>query len=239
MMRKLVFLLVLGNIVVFALSAGWLGSGEGEAVTASGETHQPLSPDRIRIVSRGEPPPLPELPKRCLEWGDLSAAQAGELEKLAGGNKSLGLLREETQAASASYWVFIPAPAGGKAGSEKKAAELKALGIKSFELVQEGGTDRWAISLGVHASEAQAEAALAGLRKAGVRSAKVGIKQQTPARFRIRLTGTEPALAPAQKLGELSAPAECPVEKTAAQGTPPAPAAVVPVPAAAAGADKP
>ena len=220
-MRSLVFLLVLGNILIFALSAGWFGgaAGDGAAATPtdSAEAHVPLSPDRIRIVSRGEPPPIPDAPKQCFDWPSLSTPQVAAVEKLAAGNKLLSLVREETQAAKASYWVFIPAPTGGKAASERKVQELKTLGVKKFQLVQEGVTEQWSISLGDYDSEAAAAEALAALRKIGIRSARHGVKAETPAQFHVRLSGPSNILATARKLVDPAVPVDC----TADGDTPP------------------
>ena len=73
MIRSLIIILVLANLLVFAMSAGWLGSTGATGATSvdAVEAHRPLSPDRIRIVSRGEPPPIVELPKQCMEWIEL------------------------------------------------------------------------------------------------------------------------------------------------------------------------
>lgn len=219
-MRSLVFLLIFGNIVVFALSAGWIGGGNGDAGAVATASHQALSPDRIRIVSRGEPPPLVPQAKLCLEWHDLSGGQAAAIEKLAAAQKGLGLIREETRAALRGHWVFIPAPKGGKAASDKKAAELKALGVKDFRLVQEGGDDAWSIRLGAYDSEADAQAALARFKKSGVRSAQYGHPVETPAQFRIRVRGSADALAPMRKLAEPGAPVDCPAEAVAGARAP-------------------
>lgn len=213
-MRSLVFLLVLGNVIIFSLSAGWVGGREGDGMVTpdeSHESHRSLSPDRIRIVSRGDAPPIVEAPKLCLEWSAISAAQATEIEKLIGG-KASSLVREETQAAVASYGVYIPAPPGGKAASEKKVTELKKLGVKQFQLVQEEKEDRWNISLGVYSQEAEAITLLAELKKLGVRSAKVGVVKQMPAVYRLRVIGPEPALLASQKLTGINSPAVCLIE---------------------------
>lgn len=208
MLRWITFLLVLGNIILFALGGGWLG-GRGEVSEAGGESHQPLSADRIRIVGRGDPPPVVDLPKQCREWPDLVAGQVGELERLLGNGKSFRLVREQIQAGSVRYKVFIPAPTGGKVVSEKKAAELKTLGVKEFRLEQEGGTERWAISFGVFVSETEASAALDFLKKSGVRSATVGMVDEVPAHFRVRIFGTAAAFVALQRTEDFPASIDC------------------------------
>lgn len=210
MIRALIFLFALANLLVFALSAGWLGSaGSGASgSTESGESHLPLSPDRIRIVSQGEPPPIVEPPKQCMEWIELGATRLAALEKLATGSKAVQLAREETQAAQIEHRLFIPLTGGGKPAAEKKAAELKKLGVKNFQLERENGGERWAVLLGVYPTEEAAEAGLAAIRKLGVRSATRGLRERAPAHFRVRLSGPPAALVAVRKL-ELPGSRDC------------------------------
>lgn len=210
MIRALVFLLVFGNIIVFALSAGWFGGAMPSGPVAG---HQPLSPERIRIVSRGEPPPLVPKPRQCLEWTALAGAQAAAIEKAVAARQELALVREETRAATRSHRVFIPVPKGGKPAGEKKAAELKTLGVKNYRLVEDGTNGAWAVVLGTYDSELKARDALAAFKKSGVRSAQHELHVDAPAQFRIRLSGPSEALAAAQKLADPVAPAECSPER--------------------------
>lgn len=207
MIRSLVFLLVFSNLIMFALSAGWFGGGATPAAPVPG--HQALSPERIRIVSRGEPPPLLPKVRQCVEWKGLAGSQAAAIERAAANHKDLALVREETQAASRSYWVYIPIAKGGRAAGEKKAAELKPLGVKSYRLVEDGADGSWAISLGTYDSEAKARDALAAFKKSGVRSAQHGKNFESPAQFRIRLSGPSESLAAARKLADPVAPVDC------------------------------
>lgn len=207
MIRSLVFLLVFGNIIVFALSAGWFGGGATPSSPVAG--HQPLSPERIRIVSRGEPPPLVPKLRQCIEWRELAGGQAAAIEKLAAAHKDLALEREETRAASRSHRVFIPVAKGGKTAGEKKVAELKTLGVKNFRLVEDGADDAWAVVLGTYDSELKARDALAAFRKSGVRSAQHGVRVEAPAQFRIRLSGPGETLVAARQLVDPVAPVDC------------------------------
>ena len=72
--------------------------------------------------------------------------------------------------------MFI-APQANRSAALKKAAELKALGIEDYFIVQEEGANRWALSLGVFRTEESAQAHLAALRRQGVRSAQVGARE--------------------------------------------------------------
>ena len=109
----------------------------------------------------------------CVEWGsftlfDVKAARK-LLEPLALGARLSERRVEET----ANWWVYMP-PQGDRQGAQRKAAELKALGVDDFFVVQDEGNYHWAISLGVFRDEAAAQARLAALKDKGVRSAQVG-----------------------------------------------------------------
>ena len=71
-----------------------------------------------------------------------------------------------------SYIVFIP-PQPSKEAADRKAAELKALDVTNFFIMNADSPMKWAISLGVFKSEAAAQTQLAALVKQGVHSAKV------------------------------------------------------------------
>jgi hypothetical protein len=71
-----------------------------------------------------------------------------------------------------SYIVYIP-PQGSKEGADKKAGELKALGVTNYFIMSDSQTMKWAISLGVFKSENAAQNQLAQLMKQGVHSARV------------------------------------------------------------------
>jgi hypothetical protein len=119
---------------------------------------------------------MPPLPVACLEWGSFTLADAPRAEKalepLALGTR-LGQRRTEE---TAGWWVFIP-PQGSRQAALKKAAELKALGVDDYFIVQEESEHRWAVSLGVFRSEDSAQARLAALRGQGVRTAQVGPRE--------------------------------------------------------------
>lgn len=60
-MKVLVFLLVLGNLLFYAFSAGYLGHPDNPDADRVG---QQIVPERLRIVSRGEAPAAPAQPKQ-------------------------------------------------------------------------------------------------------------------------------------------------------------------------------
>jgi SPOR domain len=122
-------------------------------------------------------PPAPEPgPLACVEWGSFSPQDAPRaeqrLEPLALGARLAQFRGEET----ATWWVFIP-PQPNRATAQKKAAELKKLGVDDYFVVQEEGKLRWALSLGVFRSEEAARARFEALRARGVRSAQVARRE--------------------------------------------------------------
>ena len=177
-MRTLFLLLLFANVAFFAW-ARYVAPPESAADPAP--LSRQLEPEKLRIIAaRDLPPPTPPkppvVPTKCLEWGSFTLADAPSaeqrLEPLALGARLAQRRTEET----AGWWVFI-APQANRPAALKKAAELKALGIEDYFIVQEEGANRWALSLGVFRSEDSAQARLAALRQQGVRSAQVGARE--------------------------------------------------------------
>jgi len=195
-MKWLIFLLILANLLFFAFSEGYLGRPHNPDAL---RLKKQIRPEAIRVVSHDTPPPLapqaetkPETAKTeppnaepkpeaaaaapaeiCLMWNELPAKDADLLTALLS-EKFTGFKQtkrpEKTQ--SKSWWVSI-APLANKAEADKKAKELKELGIKEYIVVQDAAANRWAVSLGVFSSESGAKTHLAKLRESGVRSARV------------------------------------------------------------------
>lgn len=110
----------------------------------------------------------------CVAWPSLSSSEADRLSALIAEKfDDFRQSRKPMPAEGGAWWVFIP-PQASKAEADKKAGELKQLGVTDFFVIQDSGPNRWAISLGVFSAEAGANAHLAQLRSKGVRSAKSG-----------------------------------------------------------------
>lgn len=186
-MKTLVFVLVLANLLFLAYSEGYFGRPENPDAT---RVEQQINPESIRIVAHGEPPaarsaedkPAPEMvavkeapaPEACLTWNGLSVKDADRLAALVGEKFSdFKLARHAVPTEGGSWWVFIP-PLANKGDADKKAAELKHMGVDDYFVVQDSGPNRFAISLGVFSSETGAGDRLAALKAKGVRSAKLG-----------------------------------------------------------------
>lgn len=169
---------------------------------------QQIEPEKLRVVPENElartPPAAAPKPKpaaapaepanlACLEWGSFSPADAvraeQRLEPLALGARLAQYRGEET----AGWWVFIP-PLPNRVAAQRKAAELKQLGVEDYFVVQEEGRLRWALSLGIFRAEEAAKAHLETLRAKGVKSAAVGQRETRVAKVWFQVRTVEPAL---------------------------------------------
>ena len=198
-MRALFLLLFAANLVLFA----WWRYAAAPAGAADSEPmRRQVSPEKIRVLSGTELKSLPPrakpaapdgAPRACLEWGGFAVAEAprGEqaLAPLALGERLAQKRTEET----AGWWVFIP-PQGSRAGAQKKAAELKGLGIDEYFVVPEEGKAQWAISLGVFSTEEAARSRLEALRAKGVRSAQTGEREMRVGKIWLQVSNPDAAL---------------------------------------------
>lgn len=109
----------------------------------------------------------------CLEWGEFSGAELARataaLSALQLGDK----LSQHQYEHNIGYWVYIP-PLNNRAEVNQKVAQLKALGVGEYFIVQESGLWRNAISLGIFKTQEAAQHFLDDLNGKGVRSARVG-----------------------------------------------------------------
>ncbi len=181
-MRALFLLFVAANLAFFAWTMYF---AMPDAALDPRPLAQQIEPQKLRILAEPRPSAAPEpKPKpssegpqaACLEWGGFSVADSARaaqaLEPLALGARLTQRSAEET----AAWWVFIP-PQGSRVAAQKKAAELKTLGVDDYFVVLEEGRTRWAVSLGVFRSEDAAKSRLETLRAKGVRSAQVGERE--------------------------------------------------------------
>lgn len=206
-MRALVFLLVFANLLFYAFSAGYFGRPGNDDAHRVG---QQVQPERLRIVSRGEAPAAAEdkpttaaeaggadpvkpvaAASVCLAWEALLEAEAKRIGELLAAK--FPDFRSERKASGDSvaqqWWVFIP-PLPNKAESERKAGQLRTLGIGDYFIVNDGA-QRFAISLGIFSAESRAEERLSELKAKGVRSARVGERPGRDSSFTLRIQGPQ------------------------------------------------
>ena len=206
--RAFFLLLVLGNLGFFAWTQGYFG------VQESGREPQRLAsqitPEKLRIVAAAPvvaAPPPAWLACRVVTGLPLAEVEAFKAE-LVGASVEVKPVDGTT-----SHWVHIPAQAN-KAAADKKAAELRALGVKDFYIVQDEGPSRNAISLGLFRNEAAANELLQSLNKRGVKSARIEVRATPPRHTQALVKGPSQLLD--QRLPGLvakmpgAATAECP-----------------------------
>lgn len=191
-MLKFIFWSLLAvNAALFAYGQGYLGHFSGNEREPARLLNQ-LNANQLTIVSAeraGHPPAAaggadaasapaegkaaPQ-PLACVEIGSFVIADARRFEaRLAAlelGDRQSRRNLPGTEISS--YIVHIP-PLGSKEAADKKAAELRGLGVTNYFIMSDNTPMRWAISLGVFKSESAAQNQLAALVKQGVRSARV------------------------------------------------------------------
>ena len=191
-MLKFVFWLLAGvNLLVLAIGQGYLGSFRTETreparlknqLQAGKFTlltqEQATAPAAPPAAEEAEKPvaavPAPPTTYACTEVGNFLLADGRRFEAQVAA-LDLGDRQSRRNVAGqdiSSYMVYIP-PQGSKEGAERKAGELKQLGVTNYFIINEGSAQRWGISLGVFKSETSAQSQLASLNKQGVHSARV------------------------------------------------------------------
>lgn len=215
MLKFLFWILLLGNAGLFAYQQGHfdalLPSGR-----EPGRMKQQLNADKVKLIppppaSAPVPTPAPapeptpgptpaptpapepaaEVKKpvvlACTEIGNFGPDDArrfsSALVSLALGER----VKQRALQEVATHMVYIP-PQADKDAAEKKASELRKLGVDDFFIIQDNSNLRWGISLGVFKHEEVARAHLASLGQKGVRSARIGQRMVTSSQvaFQIR-----------------------------------------------------
>ncbi|MDE2585191.1 MAG: SPOR domain-containing protein [Betaproteobacteria bacterium] len=205
--------------------------GRGDPPEAKPATSGEVAAAPVKAEAPAAPPPAPAEAKAaeakvadnklaCLAWSDLAAADADRLSALAT-NKYAGLALNRVSTTDATqFWVFIP-PLASRQDADRKAGELKKLGVSEFFVVQEAGPNRWAISLGIFSTEQAARDQLEALREQGVRSARIGPRLSRSAPVRLEVRGKAGLLdgfkAAASGAVSQVRPEVCPVAKTGAK----------------------
>lgn len=197
MMKALFWILLLGNLIFFAV----LYWGKPLVIDEPAWQAQPaLNAEKIRLLTVPQSAPTATLPASvpiaspvaastsaaasvplapkpdtlsCLEWGDFSGADLARstaaLSALQLGDK----LSQRQIEHNIGYWVFIP-PLKDKAAVNQKIAQLKARGVEEYFVVQDKGQWLNAISLGIFKTQEAAQHFLDNLHTKGVRSAQTG-----------------------------------------------------------------
>lgn len=210
-MLKIIFwLLLLANATLFAMQKGYLDAlySDGREPT---RTSKQLQPDKIKmtmaetaaVVSAAPATAATEAtaaadvaPVVCTEIGNFTAAEARRFSsQLAERTPAVKFVRRETQEV-ASHMVYLPS-LGSKEAADKKADEVRRLGISDFFVIQDSGALRYGISLGIFKTDEAAQKQVASLAKRGLSGAKVGTRSVSSSKvaFQLRDLGGDAKIA--------------------------------------------
>ncbi|MGX9731809.1 SPOR domain-containing protein [Janthinobacterium aestuarii] len=200
-MLKFVFWLLAGvNLLVLAIGQGYLGSFRAETREPARLKNQ-LQQGKLTLLTQEQATAPAALPATegaataaaapaappsyaCTEVGNFMLADGRRFEaQLAA--LDLGDRQSRRNVAGqdiSSYMVYIP-PQGSKEGADRKAGELKQLGVTNYFIMNESSPLRWGISLGVFKSETSAQSQLAMLNKQGVHSARIAPRYSASKQF--------------------------------------------------------
>ena len=188
-MLKLFFsVLLLANLGLFAHQHGYLGGlfPDGREPARMGKQ---IKADSVRLIMP-EPAPLAgklaSAPAACLEIGNFDNADALRFEQRLAALKPAAQFMRGNVVEPSRHMVLI-ASQGSKDAADRKAGELRRLGITDFFVMPEG-EQRWGISLGIFKTEEAARAHLATVAQKGVHSARLGRfgKPETKSAFQLR-----------------------------------------------------
>ena len=209
-MLKLIFWFLLClNGLLFAYSQGLLGNDNGNEREPERVKNQ-LNADKLRLVPAptaapaASPNPIPVAAVQaappapalvaCIEAGSFSATDArrfeAQLAPLQLGQRLSRLSLAKTDATS--HIVFI-APQGSRQAAQRKAGELRNLGVTDYFIVSDNSALKWGISLGVFKSETAARTLLATLGKQGVLSARLTARGAQPSKLAFRFSAIDAA----------------------------------------------
>lgn len=186
-LRATFFLLVLGNLIFFAWAQGYFGAGESGREPQ--RLAQQLYPEKLRIALAEKPStPTKDDALACKTIGGLLIA---EMEILKAAAQTGGWEVKVSSVAEAPAQLVLISDLPTKVAADKKAGELRLLGVENFRVV-ELSDGRHEIILGKFSTVAAAQELLQLLAKKNVKSARLESRE----------------IAPVKAIAEVRAPAE-------------------------------
>ncbi|MFC5551202.1 SPOR domain-containing protein [Massilia aerilata] len=220
MLRFVFWSLLFLNAALFAYAQGFMGSNKGSdeerarikpqleagrltlltseqaeaAKTPAAAAAQASAPAAAAEEASTPAPAAPAKPLACIDVGTFSAGESKRFEsRLAALDLGERQSRQTVQAQDVtSYLVNIP-PQASKDAADRKAGELRELGVTNFFIMSGDSPMKWAISLGVFKTESGAQALLAQLNKQGVHSARITPRGPQTTRYSYRFRDIEAA----------------------------------------------
>ena len=202
-MRMLFLILLLANLVGLA----YIRYAESRAGADAQIDLLQISPEKLKLLkprsgekaSAATPSSPPQPALACLEWGSFAAEDAPRAAAALARFELADKLAQR-ELSDGGWWVYLP-PFKTKAEADRKASEVKALGIDDLYVVPENSQWRFALALGTFRTEEAANNRLAQLRQKGLRAAAVGPRGAIRSIFVIR----DPGDAIAAKIAGLTA----------------------------------
>jgi hypothetical protein len=191
-MRFLLFLLVVINLLLWAMGSGWLGASLPGQSRAD-RLMQPLAPEALRAApgSADVPPaptpapsqsppanPAPAPAAPAMQVAATACVQSPPLDSdalkridAAMADLNLGARLSRLAEAEGQQWAVVLGPFVDRPTAERKRDEVSRLAVRDFAIV-ENVRGRY-VSLGVYSSRAGAQARLDEVSKKGVTTARV------------------------------------------------------------------
>ena len=211
---KLAFLLlVLVNLLLFAWQQGTFGHF-AERGREPARVARQIEPERIRVLTeeevqtlreRARPPATsaldPATAQACVEFGDFAPSEAARAEQAL---TALAGARVSARAIEGPGWFMVYLPSHSSAAeAERRAAELRQLGVRDLQVLSENAPLKFGISLGSFRDQNAAKAQVAALEKLGVKGVRMSDRASTITLTRFQLRDLD--AAEAQQLAALRA----------------------------------
>ena len=203
MLRLLVLCLLLVNGLYFAWTERVFPAWGPQQQTEPQRLQRQIKPEALHLLTAQELLQWETAAGKssaCLQVGPFEEAQASSLRTALAAVLPPGSWNLSNTAEPARWIVYMGKYASAEALA-KKRAELASLNLL-FEPVTDPAL-QWGVSLGGFATQAAADAALAGLSQRGVRTARVLQERAQPNRIMLRLPAADEALQ--ARLSELQA----------------------------------
>jgi hypothetical protein len=138
-------------------------------------------------ATQGSGPLDLDIAQACVEFGDFPAADAARVEKLLAALSSGVKIESRPVEAPGWYMVYL-SPHKSWAEAERRAEELRKLGVKDLMVMSENAPLKFAISLGSFRDPESAKSHLAALEKLGVKGVRMSDRSSTVVlkRFQLR-----------------------------------------------------
>lgn len=209
---KLAFLLlVLVNVLLFAWQHGVFGR-YGNGGREPERVARQVEPERIRVLTEKDVQTLRERAKQnsgvldlnlaqaCVEYGDFSAGEAARAEKALAALPAAVKVSTTAVEAPGWYMVYLP-PFKTLADAERRAEDLRKLGVRDLLVMNENSAMKFGISLGSFRDPNTAKAHLAALEKTGIKGVRIADRPSTITLTRFQLRDLDATAA--QQLGAL------------------------------------